>query len=89
MITLNVLNLLEKKKMTKYQLFNKLNNIRSIKGEKLMNYKNFLNVINQNNLSVLYQDLGEMCQALECKIDELLTLEADEYDQYLLKHKNK
>lgn len=87
MIKLNALNLLEEKEMTKYQLFNKLNNIRAVKGEKLMNYKNFLNIINQKNISVLYQDLSEMCQALTCNIDELLSFEPDEYEQNILNQK--
>ena len=37
-----------------------------------MNYTNFLNMINQNNKSVLYQDLDELCEALECDISDLL-----------------
>ena len=56
-------------------LFNKLNNIRAKKGEKLLNYTNFQNMINQNNKSVLYQDLDELCDALECEISDLLTRE--------------
>ena len=73
MLKLNALELLEAKGWSKYALFNKLNNIRSIKGEKLMNYTNFLNIINQNNKSVLYQDLDELCEALECDISDLLS----------------
>ncbi len=74
MLKLNVIELLNNKGYTKYQLFNKLNTIRSLKGEKLMNYTNFLNMIQQKNKSVLYQDLDELCEALECDISELLTL---------------
>lgn len=73
MLQLNVLTLLESKNLTKYQLFNKLNNIRAIKGEKLLNYSNFQNMIGQKNKSVLYQDLDELCEALECEISDLLT----------------
>lgn len=73
MLKLNVLELLENSGYTKYALFNKLNNIRAIKGEKLLNYTNFQNMINQNNKSVLYQDLDELCEALNCSISELLT----------------
>lgn len=73
MLKLNVLALLERKGYTKYALFNKLNNIRALKGEKLMNYTNFQNMINQVNKSVLYQDLDELCDALECDISDLLT----------------
>ncbi len=73
MLKLNAIKLLEEKGLTKYKLFNKLNTIRSIKGEKLMNYTIFLNMIKQNNKSVLYQDLDELCEALECDISDLLT----------------
>ena len=64
MLKLNVLTLLESRGYTKYKLFNKLNNIRAINGEKLLNYTNFQNMINQNNKSVIYQDLDELCEAL-------------------------
>ena len=73
MLKLNAIQLLEKKRLTKYKLFNKLNTIRASKGEPLMNYTNFLNMINQENKSVLYQDLDELCEALECDISDLLT----------------
>ena len=73
MLQLNVITLLETKGLTKYALFNKLNNIRAVRGEKLLNYTNFQNIINQNNKSVLYQDLDELCDALDCKITDLLT----------------
>ena len=75
MLKLNVLTLLESKGYTKYKLFNKLNNIRAKKGEKLLNYTNFQNMINQKNKSILYQDLDELCDALECEISDLLTRE--------------
>ena len=75
MLKLNVLTLLSSKGYTKYQLFNKLNNIRAKKGEKLLNYTNFQNMINQKNKSVLYQDLDELCEALECETSDLLTRE--------------
>lgn len=73
MLKLNAIQLLEQKDLTKYKLFNKLNTIRASKGEPLMNYTNFLNMINQENKSVLYQDLDELCEALECNISDLLT----------------
>lgn len=73
MLQLNALDLLKSKGFTKYALFNKLNNIRAVKGEKLLNYTNFQNMINQKNKSVLYQDLDELCEALECDISDLLT----------------
>ena len=74
MLKLNVIELLDNRGYTKYQLFNKLNTIRSLKGESIMNYTNFLNMIQQKNKSVLYQDLDELCEALDCDISELLTL---------------
>ena len=73
MLKLNAIQLLEQKKLTKYKLFNKLNTIRASKGEPLMNYTNFLHMINKVNKSVLYQDLDELCEALECDISDLLT----------------
>lgn len=75
MLKLNAIQLLKQKDLTKYKLFNKLNTIRASKGEHLMNYTNFLNIINQVNKSVLYQDLAELCEALECDISDLLTLD--------------
>lgn len=73
MLKLNVLEILENKKMSRYKLYNKLNSIRSIKGEPLMNYTNFQNMITQVNKSVLYQDLDELCEALDCDIADLIT----------------
>ena len=73
MLQLNALDLLKSKGFSKYALFNKLNNIRAVKGEKLLNYTNFQNMINQKNKSVLYQDLDELCEALDCDISDLLT----------------
>ena len=73
MLKLNAVQLLESKGLSKYKLFNKLNTIRASKGEPLMNYTNFLHMINQDNKSVLYQDLDELCEALECNISDLLT----------------
>ena len=73
MLKLNAIQLLEQKKLTKYKLFNKLNTIRASKGEPLMNYTNFFFFLNKDNKSVLYQDLDELCEALECDISDLLT----------------
>lgn len=78
MLKLNIISLLEKRGYTNYGLFNKLSNIRTVKGEKLMNYTNFQNMINQVNKSVLYQNLDELCEALECDIYELLIKVDDE-----------
>ena len=73
MLQLNVLTILETKNYSKYALYNKLNNIRALKGEKSLNYTNFQNMIKQKNRSVLYQDLDELCEALDCDISDLLT----------------
>ena len=73
MLKLNAIQLLEEKGLKKYKLFNKLNTIRASKGEPLMNYTNFLHMISQDNKSVLYQDLDELCEALKCDISDLLT----------------
>lgn len=77
MLKLNAVQLSEIKGLSKYKLFNKLNTIRASKGEPLMNYTNFLHMINQDNKSVLYQDLDELCEALECNISDLLTRTTD------------
>ena len=75
MLKLQTIDIMNERGITKYQLFNGLNNIRAKKGEPLMNYTNFQNMINQKNKSVLYQDLDEMCEVLNCKINELLVRE--------------
>ncbi len=75
MLKLNVIQIMNNKNITKYQLFNSLNSIRASKGEHLLNYTNFQNIINQKNKSILYQDLDELCDALNCTITELLTKE--------------
>lgn len=73
MLKLNVIEIMEKNKMSKYELYNKLNQIRSINSGKLMNYTNFQNMILQKNKSVLYDDLDQLCEALNCNISDLLT----------------
>lgn len=75
MLKLNAIAIMNERGYSKYKLFNLLNNIRAKKGEPLMNYTNFQNMINQENKSVLYQDLDELCEALNCGISELLTRE--------------
>lgn len=75
MLKLNAIKIMIDKGYSKYKLFNLLNNIRAKKGEPLMNYTNFQNMINQENKSVLYQDLDELCEALDCEISELLSKE--------------
>lgn len=72
MLKLNAIKIMEKKGMTKYELFNRLNQIRAVNTGKLMNYTNFQNMISQKNYSVLYQDLDQLCEALECEISDLL-----------------
>lgn len=81
MLQLNALDLLKSKGFSKYALYNKLNNIRALKGEKSLNYTNFQKIIKQANKSVLYQDLDELCEALECDISDLLTRVADKIEK--------
>ena len=81
MLQLNALDLLKSKGFSKYALYNKLNNIRASNGEKLLNYTNFQKIIKQANKSVLYQDLDELCEALECDISDLLTRVADKIEK--------
>lgn len=73
MIVLNVIKILEKQGHTKYWLFNRLNEIRSSSGASLLSYSNFQNVITQKNQSVRYSRLDDLCDALNCKISDLLT----------------
>lgn len=75
MLKLNAIQIMKSKGYSRYKLFNLLNNIRARKGEPLMNYTNFQNIINQENKSVLYQDLDELCEALSCEISDLLKRE--------------
>lgn len=75
MLKLNAIQIMNDRGYSKYKLFNLLNNIRAKKGEPLMNYTNFQNIINQENKSVLYQDLEELCEALSCNISDLLKIE--------------
>lgn len=78
MLKLNAIQIMNNRGYSKYKLFNSLNNIRAKKGEPLMNYTNFQHMINQENKSVLYQDLDELCEALNCEIGKLLTREEGE-----------
>lgn len=78
MLKLNAIEIMGKKGITKYELFNKLNQIRAVNAGKLMNYTNFQNIINQANASVLYQDLDQLCEALDCDISELLIRDAND-----------
>ena len=37
-----------------------------------MNYTNFQNMISKKNKSITYQDIDELCDALECSVSDLL-----------------
>lgn len=73
MIVLNVVEILEKQRHSKYWLFNKLNELRSSKGTGLLSYTNFQNIINQKNQSIKYSDINDLCISLDCTINDLLT----------------
>lgn len=72
MVKLNVLSLIEKSGESRYSLFNKINNIRATKGTSAISYTNFLNLIEMKNQSVRYQDLDELCEALDCDLKDIL-----------------
>ena len=61
MLKLNVLNLLEKKKMTKYSIYKQMN----------MSYQNFNKMINNETKSIRYENIEILCQLLECEPNDL------------------
>lgn len=65
MLQLNVLNILEQKKKSKYWLFNQLNNI------KPMSYTNFNNIVTNKTQSIKYSILTHLCNILECTPNQL------------------
>lgn len=68
MLKLNALNLLEKKRKTKYWLY-------KCKWNEL---SNFTKMIHNKTKSIKYDNLGAMCYILECSVDELLVFENEE-----------
>ncbi len=67
MIKLDVLNLLKKKKKTKYWLYNQLN----------MSYQNFNNMVNNKTKSIKYENIDIICQLLNCKPNDLFLITDD------------
>lgn len=65
MVRLNVKNLLEQKKKTKYWLFNQLNNLGNI------SYTNFNNLVENRTISIKYSNIEKLCKVLNCKPNDL------------------
>ena len=61
MITLDVLQLLEKKGKTKYWLYHQMG----------MSYQNFNKMVNNETKSIRYENIETLCQILECTPNEL------------------
>ena len=61
MITLNVIELLEKKGKTRYWLYKQLG----------MSYQNFNKMINNQTKSIQYENIDALCQIFECTPNEL------------------
>ena len=61
MVTLNALELLEKKGKTKYWLYQQLG----------MSYQNFNKMINNQTKSIRYENIEALCQLLDCTPNEL------------------
>lgn len=71
MITLNVKQILEKKKKSKYWLFNELNNIKS------MSYTNFNSLVEQKTKSIKYDNIENLCKVLKCDVADLISIKSD------------
>lgn len=65
MLKLKVLDLLEKKQMTKYALYKQLG----------MSYQNFSKMVNNQTKSIRYEMIETLCVIFECTPNELF-----EYD---------
>lgn len=63
MVTLNVLQLLQKRGRTKYWLYKQLG----------MSYQNFNRMVNNETKSIRYENIEVLCQLLECTPNELFT----------------
>lgn len=61
MVTLDVLNLLEKRGRTKYWLYKQLD----------MSYQNFNRMVNNQTKSIRYENIETLCQLLDCSPNEL------------------
>ena len=67
MITLNVLELLEKQGKTKYWLYTQLG----------MSYQNFSKMIHNETKSIRYENIEAMCLLLACTPNELFKITED------------
>ena len=67
MITLNVLELLEKQGKTKYWLYKQLG----------MSYQNFSKMIHNETKSIRYENIETICLLLECTPNELFKITED------------
>ena len=65
MVKLNVKELLEQKKKSKYWLFNQLNNVGNI------SYTNFNNLVENRTNSIRYSNIEKLCNILDCKPNDL------------------
>ena len=70
---LNVKQLLEQKKKTKYWLFNRLNNLGNI------SYTNFNNLVENKTTSIKYSNIEKLCKILEWEPNDLFEI-TDEND---------
>lgn len=65
MVKLNVKELLEQKKKSKYWLFNQLNNVGNI------SYTNFNNLVENRTNSIRYSNIEKLCNILDCEPNDL------------------
>lgn len=70
MVTLNILQLLEKKGKTKYWLYKQLG----------MSYQNFDQMVNNQRSSIKLARIETLCQLLDCTPNELFTIDWDKED---------
>ena len=64
MITLDVLNLLEKKGKTEYWLYHQL----------WMRYQNFNRMVNNQTNTIRYENMEALCQILDCTPNDLFKI---------------
>lgn len=68
MLKLRVLDLLEKKQMTKYALYKQLG----------MSYQNFSKMVNNQTKSIRYEMIETLCVIFECTPNELFEYDFDQ-----------
>lgn len=67
MITLDVINLLEKKGKSKYWLYKQIG----------MSYQNFTKMIRNETKSIRFESIEALCRILECTPNELFRITED------------